>query len=185
MDVSDQRIAFERMFRAHHPAVFRYVLRRVEEPAVQELVAETFLVAAPLRVDLVPAPAAGVYSGRSCSPPPKGVTTSPLGACYPTAPSGKLNTQQKLHSSGERRQVGKPRTQRGGTPRRELWSPSRRVVAHPGPNRISPRGSSRASGGLLLIHPREDRPRMGDHRPVGQLQRRQLRLPGGGAQLLA
>jgi RNA polymerase sigma-70 factor (ECF subfamily) len=45
MDVSDKPIAFERMFRAHHPAVYRYVMRRVEEPAVEDLVAETFLVA--------------------------------------------------------------------------------------------------------------------------------------------
>ena len=104
MDVSDQRIAFERMFRAHHPAVFRYVLRRVEEPAVQDLVAETFLVAwrrqdeislrggpssganrgrgrraAPLRVDLVPAPAAGVYSGEVVLIPTEGCDRFPLG----------------------------------------------------------------------------------------------------------
>lgn len=45
MDVSDSRIVFERMFRAHHAAVHRYVMRRVEEPAVADLVAETFLVA--------------------------------------------------------------------------------------------------------------------------------------------
>lgn len=45
MDVSDSRIVFERMFRAHHAAVHRYVTRRVEEPVVADLVAETFLVA--------------------------------------------------------------------------------------------------------------------------------------------
>jgi RNA polymerase sigma factor (sigma-70 family) len=45
MDVSDSRIAFERMFRAHHAAVHRYLVRRVEEPAVADLVAETFLIA--------------------------------------------------------------------------------------------------------------------------------------------
>jgi RNA polymerase sigma-70 factor (ECF subfamily) len=33
------------MFRAHHAAVYRYVLRRVEEPAVEDVVGETFLVA--------------------------------------------------------------------------------------------------------------------------------------------
>jgi RNA polymerase sigma-70 factor, ECF subfamily len=45
MDVSDRPMLFERMFRAHHAAVYRYVMRRVEEPAVQDLVAETFLIA--------------------------------------------------------------------------------------------------------------------------------------------
>jgi RNA polymerase sigma factor (sigma-70 family) len=38
-------MAYERMFRARHAAVYRYVLRRVEEPAVEDVVAETFLVA--------------------------------------------------------------------------------------------------------------------------------------------
>jgi RNA polymerase sigma-70 factor, ECF subfamily len=45
MDVSDSRIVFERMFRAHHAAVHRYAMRRVEEAAVADLVAETFLIA--------------------------------------------------------------------------------------------------------------------------------------------
>lgn len=36
---------FERMFRAHHLAVYRYVARRVEAAAVQDVVAETFLTA--------------------------------------------------------------------------------------------------------------------------------------------
>jgi RNA polymerase sigma-70 factor (ECF subfamily) len=40
-----ERPAFERMFRAHHAAVYRYVLRRVERPAVDDVVGETFLVA--------------------------------------------------------------------------------------------------------------------------------------------
>ncbi len=40
--VDGESIAFERMFREHHGAVYRYVMRRVEEPAVQDLVAETF-----------------------------------------------------------------------------------------------------------------------------------------------
>jgi RNA polymerase sigma factor (sigma-70 family) len=43
--VDEKSIAFERMFREHHGAVYRYVMRRVEEPAVQDLVAETFLIA--------------------------------------------------------------------------------------------------------------------------------------------
>jgi RNA polymerase sigma-70 factor (ECF subfamily) len=43
--MSGERPAFERMFRAHHAAVYRYVLRRVEEPAVEDIVGETFLVA--------------------------------------------------------------------------------------------------------------------------------------------
>jgi RNA polymerase sigma-70 factor, ECF subfamily len=45
MVVSEQRLPFERLFRAHHMAVYRYVMRRVEEPAVEDVVAETFLVA--------------------------------------------------------------------------------------------------------------------------------------------
>lgn len=45
MLVSDERVAFERLFRTNHPAVYRFVVRRVEEAAVQDVVAETFLVA--------------------------------------------------------------------------------------------------------------------------------------------
>jgi RNA polymerase sigma-70 factor (ECF subfamily) len=40
-----ERPAFEAMFRAHHAAVHRYALRRVEKPAVEDVVGETFLVA--------------------------------------------------------------------------------------------------------------------------------------------
>jgi RNA polymerase sigma-70 factor (ECF subfamily) len=43
--MSRERPAFERMFRAHHAAVYRYVLRRVEQSAVDDVVGETFLVA--------------------------------------------------------------------------------------------------------------------------------------------
>jgi RNA polymerase sigma-70 factor, ECF subfamily len=43
--VSDKRVEFEALFRAHHAAVYRYVVRRVEGPAVQDIVAETFLIA--------------------------------------------------------------------------------------------------------------------------------------------
>jgi RNA polymerase sigma-70 factor (ECF subfamily) len=43
--MSGERPAFEHMFRAHHAAVYRYVLRRVEGPAVEDVVGETFLVA--------------------------------------------------------------------------------------------------------------------------------------------
>jgi RNA polymerase sigma-70 factor (ECF subfamily) len=43
--VDEKSIAFERMFREHYGAVYRYVMRRVEEPAVQDLVAEAFLIA--------------------------------------------------------------------------------------------------------------------------------------------
>jgi RNA polymerase sigma-70 factor (ECF subfamily) len=43
--VDEKSIAFERMFREHYAAVYRYVMRRVEEPAVQDLVADTFLIA--------------------------------------------------------------------------------------------------------------------------------------------
>lgn len=43
--MSEDRLAFERLFRAHHLAVYRYVMRRVEEPAVEDVVADTFLVA--------------------------------------------------------------------------------------------------------------------------------------------
>ena len=39
------RSAFERTFRAHHEPVYRYVLRRVERAAVDDVVAETFLAA--------------------------------------------------------------------------------------------------------------------------------------------
>src|SRR5437879_2466008 len=45
LDMSDQGLAYERMFRAHYAAVYRYVLRRVEAPAVEDIVGETFLVA--------------------------------------------------------------------------------------------------------------------------------------------
>jgi len=45
MVVSDERLVFEGLFRANHAAVYRYVVRRVEEAAVQDVVAETFLVA--------------------------------------------------------------------------------------------------------------------------------------------
>jgi RNA polymerase sigma-70 factor (ECF subfamily) len=45
VDMSGERQAFEGMFRAHHAAVHRYVLRRVEEPAVEDVVGETFLIA--------------------------------------------------------------------------------------------------------------------------------------------
>lgn len=38
-------MAYERMFRARHAAVYRYVLRRIEEAAVDDVVGETFLVA--------------------------------------------------------------------------------------------------------------------------------------------
>jgi RNA polymerase sigma-70 factor (ECF subfamily) len=43
--VDEKSIAFELMFREHYVAVYRYVMRRVEESAVQDLVAETFLIA--------------------------------------------------------------------------------------------------------------------------------------------
>jgi RNA polymerase sigma-70 factor (ECF subfamily) len=43
--VSAERVAFERLFRAHHAAVYRYAVRRVESAAVQDVVAETFLTA--------------------------------------------------------------------------------------------------------------------------------------------
>lgn len=43
--MDDRGMAYERMFRARHAAVYRYVLRRVEEPAVDDVVGETFLVA--------------------------------------------------------------------------------------------------------------------------------------------
>jgi RNA polymerase sigma-70 factor (ECF subfamily) len=43
--VDEKSIAFERTFREQYAAVYRYVMRRVEEPAVQDLVAETFLIA--------------------------------------------------------------------------------------------------------------------------------------------
>jgi RNA polymerase sigma-70 factor (ECF subfamily) len=45
MVVRDERLAFEALFRANHAAVHRYAMRRVEEAAVQDVVAETFLVA--------------------------------------------------------------------------------------------------------------------------------------------
>jgi len=45
VDVSIDSSAFERTFRAEHAAVCRYVLRRVEGAAVDDVVAETFLVA--------------------------------------------------------------------------------------------------------------------------------------------
>jgi RNA polymerase sigma-70 factor (ECF subfamily) len=41
----EDRPAFECLFRTHYRAVYRYVLRRVEEDAAQDVVAETFLVA--------------------------------------------------------------------------------------------------------------------------------------------
>lgn len=43
--MSGERPAFERAFRAHYAAVYRYVLRRVERPAVEDVVGETFLIA--------------------------------------------------------------------------------------------------------------------------------------------
>ena len=43
--MDDRRAAYERMFRANHGAVYRYVLRRVEGPAAEDVVGETFLVA--------------------------------------------------------------------------------------------------------------------------------------------
>jgi DNA-directed RNA polymerase specialized sigma24 family protein len=43
--MSDQRAAIDAAFRAHHAAVYRYVLRRVERSAVEDIVGETFLVA--------------------------------------------------------------------------------------------------------------------------------------------
>jgi RNA polymerase sigma-70 factor (ECF subfamily) len=43
--MDDKGAAYERMFRAHHGAVYRYALRRVEGPAVEDVVGETFLVA--------------------------------------------------------------------------------------------------------------------------------------------
>jgi RNA polymerase sigma-70 factor (ECF subfamily) len=43
--VTAEPVVFERMFRAHHVAVYRYVARRVEAAAVQDVVAETFLTA--------------------------------------------------------------------------------------------------------------------------------------------
>jgi RNA polymerase sigma-70 factor, ECF subfamily len=45
MVVRDERLAFEGLFRANHAAVYRFVVRRVEEAAVQDVVAEVFLVA--------------------------------------------------------------------------------------------------------------------------------------------
>lgn len=45
MVVRDEHVAFEGLFRANHAAVYRFVVRRVEEAAVQDVVAETFLVA--------------------------------------------------------------------------------------------------------------------------------------------
>src|SRR6266498_3233391 len=39
------RAEFERVFRACHPAVYRYAARRVAPDAVQDVVSETFLVA--------------------------------------------------------------------------------------------------------------------------------------------
>jgi len=44
LEVSD-RLAFERIFRSHNVAVFRYALRRVGAAGAQDVVAETFLVA--------------------------------------------------------------------------------------------------------------------------------------------
>ena len=43
--VIERERSFERLFRAHHGAVYRYVARRVEPAAVQDVVADTFLVA--------------------------------------------------------------------------------------------------------------------------------------------
>src|SRR4029077_8535527 len=43
--MEDRRIGFDPMFRDHHSAVYRYVLRRVEGPGVEDVVGETFLVA--------------------------------------------------------------------------------------------------------------------------------------------
>jgi RNA polymerase sigma-70 factor (ECF subfamily) len=43
--MSDAQIEFERLFRERYAAVHRYVARRVESAAVQDVVAETFLTA--------------------------------------------------------------------------------------------------------------------------------------------
>jgi RNA polymerase sigma-70 factor (ECF subfamily) len=43
--MDDRGAAYEQMLRARHAAVYRYVLRRVEGPAVEDVVGETFLVA--------------------------------------------------------------------------------------------------------------------------------------------
>ena len=43
--MEERQSAFEALFRAHHAAVYRYVVRRVEQTAVQDVVADTFLVA--------------------------------------------------------------------------------------------------------------------------------------------
>ena len=45
MRMGEERTAFERLFRGHQLAVYRYALRRVGERAVDDVVAETFLVA--------------------------------------------------------------------------------------------------------------------------------------------
>jgi RNA polymerase sigma-70 factor (ECF subfamily) len=51
--VTDERQRFEALFRAHYPALTRYAVRRVGEPAAAEVVAEAFLVAW-RRLDEVP-----------------------------------------------------------------------------------------------------------------------------------
>lgn len=43
--MGEDRVAFERMFRGHQVAVYRYSLRRVGERGVDDAVAETFLIA--------------------------------------------------------------------------------------------------------------------------------------------
>ena len=43
--VSEEQAEFERLFRRHHATVHRFVARRVESAAVQDVVAETFLTA--------------------------------------------------------------------------------------------------------------------------------------------
>jgi RNA polymerase sigma-70 factor (ECF subfamily) len=45
MHMGEERTAFERLFRRHQLAVYRYALRRVGERAVDDVVGETFLVA--------------------------------------------------------------------------------------------------------------------------------------------
>ena len=43
--MSEPRAEFERIFREHYAAVYRYATRRVESAAVQDVVADTFLAA--------------------------------------------------------------------------------------------------------------------------------------------
>jgi len=43
--VSRAQVEFERVFREHHATVYRYAVRRIEQAAVQDVVAETFLTA--------------------------------------------------------------------------------------------------------------------------------------------